>query len=587
MCMFVIQKKELLKLLKTLIDECHSGRPLWETKRFTIVTIYITTCVCVCCYKCMHQGGETNQCAVHQIIFSKTVGQKKMIRTLRLKFRWFHSKGAALVLVWGLLTVMSNRMVYEVLEKEERASFLILGTGISVVVTAPFFGWLADARLGNYKVVKIGITVSWLASVLGSLFTLLYYNTSLSSDQNVAVRAVLLVLTSLFQWTGNVIIVLNGFQLSLEQIPDASAENITSLISWLALSVVTGLWVGDIITDLFACVSFTHTGLYQVFTLFPVICTSVNVISYHLISSKWLIIEPKSPQSLKNIYRVLKFAAKHKAPLNRSALTYWEDNIPSRLDLGKSRYGGPFTTEQVEDVKTFFRILAASVGIFLTTFALGVQVYEPLTKININVTMGACEKNSLYLFTLHPFWYAILMVLVKESLIYPCFQYRLPSSMKTIGITSFAIVLRSITFLILSILGYFNIVENRALWTLGLNSILYGVLAVTLIAAMFEFVCAQAPYNMRGLMNGYIQLVFWLAFFGSFVYTFNFIRYCQAPTCSLINASVGAVVSFFAFLLYLIVASWYKRRVRDDIDTPHKWVEDVYDRYLSAAVNNS
>ncbi len=37
---------------------------------------------------------------------------------------------------------------------------------------------------------------------------------------------------------------------------------------------------------------------------------------------------------------------------------YWEDKPYSRIDLGKSKYGRPFTTEQVEDVKTFFRILA-------------------------------------------------------------------------------------------------------------------------------------------------------------------------------------------------------------------------------------
>ena len=72
---------------------------------------------------------------------------------------------------------------------------------------------------------------------------------------------------------------------------------------------------------------------------------------------KWLIIEPKSPQSFKTIYQVLKFAWKHKSPLNRSALTYWEEKVPSRMDLGKSRYGGPFTTEQVEDVKTIFRLI--------------------------------------------------------------------------------------------------------------------------------------------------------------------------------------------------------------------------------------
>ena len=45
------------------------------------------------------------------------------------------------------------------------------------------------------------------------------------------------------------------------------------------------------------------------------------------------------------IYRVLKYAKKHKYPVQRSALTYWEDKIPSSIDLGKSKYGGLFTTE--------------------------------------------------------------------------------------------------------------------------------------------------------------------------------------------------------------------------------------------------
>ncbi len=39
----------------------------------------------------------------------------------------------------------------------------------------------------------------------------------------------------------------------------------------------------------------------------------------------------------------LKFAKQHKLPSIASSLTFWEEDIiiPSRLDLGKSRYGGP------------------------------------------------------------------------------------------------------------------------------------------------------------------------------------------------------------------------------------------------------
>ena len=44
---------------------------------------------------------------------------------------------------------------------------------------------------------------------------------------------------------------------------------------------------------------------------------------------------------------------KHKCP-EQSPGVHWEEERPSRIDFGKSKYGGPFKTEQVEDVKTFF-----------------------------------------------------------------------------------------------------------------------------------------------------------------------------------------------------------------------------------------
>ena len=57
------------------------------------------------------------------------------------------------------------------------------------------------------------------------------------------------------------------------------------------------------------------------------------------------------------MYKVVSFAREHRNPVQRSAFTYCEDELPSRLDLGKEKYGGPFTTEQVEDVKAFLGIL--------------------------------------------------------------------------------------------------------------------------------------------------------------------------------------------------------------------------------------
>ena len=72
---------------------------------------------------------------------------------------------------------------------------------------------------------------------------------------------------------------------------------------------------------------------------------------------------------IKLIVRVLCYARKHKYPENRSALTYWEEKAPSRLDLGKGKYGGPFTEEEVEDVKTIFRMLPLFIAIIGYAFS--------------------------------------------------------------------------------------------------------------------------------------------------------------------------------------------------------------------------
>ena len=50
----------------------------------------------------------------------------------------------------------------------------------------------------------------------------------------------------------------------------------------------------------------------------------------------------------KLVFKVLKFAKDHTNPIRGSNFTYYEDELPSRLDLGKEKYGGPFTTEHVK-----------------------------------------------------------------------------------------------------------------------------------------------------------------------------------------------------------------------------------------------
>ena len=70
-----------------------------------------------------------------------------------------------------------------------------------------------------------------------------------------------------------------------------------------------------------------------------------------------LIKMPQITNPIKHIAKVLNYARKNKYPRNRSAFTYWEQNIPSRFDLGKDKFGGPYSEEEVENVKTTMRLI--------------------------------------------------------------------------------------------------------------------------------------------------------------------------------------------------------------------------------------
>ena len=78
----------------------------------------------------------------------------------------------------------------------------------------------------------------------------------------------------------------------------------------------------------------------------------------------WFLFDRGSRNPYVLVYKVISFAREHRNPVRRSAFTYCEDELPSRLDLGKEKYGGPFRIEQVEDVKAFL-------GIFKVLLALG------------------------------------------------------------------------------------------------------------------------------------------------------------------------------------------------------------------------
>ena len=523
----------------------------------------------------------------------------------RSKVRHFYSKGAFLVLFWTTLfssTVWMYVRMYKVLFRgiQDTGIYYILSPFpfIPLFVSAPLVGWLADVKLGNYGVFKIGSILLFFTSVLGCVCMLVFENVD---DHNRLAYIISGDVTPVAIYSlgtiGGISCLVTALQLGLDQMPDASAVNISSFIAWFVWSISFGFWLAEMFFFMpYVCfrqadsmtqslhveiLSDDNGSIAQVVVLLPVFCTSIVCSSLFIFAPKWMIIEPKSPQSLKTIYQVLKFAAKHKAPLNRSALTYWEDNIPSRMDLGKSKYGGPFTTEQVEDVKTVFKILVVLLPLLIVLIALYSSMF--LIMLPLTLTVSDCTSGLLYSLTYSQWWNVFIANIVYEFGVYPVIRKILPSSLKRIGtIASLVLILNSV-YLIFNVIEHFHPEArfSQSSWPYIVYGMLNGIGTLFLLTGVLEFVCAQAPYNMRGLLTGYTNLVILISLsFGSFIF-FVFETECRMLSCAIIQGSISMVLSLVGFILYCVLAHWYKMRVRDEDYSPHRVIEEVYDRYLS------
>ena len=500
--------------------------------------------------------------------------------------RCFSSKGAYLVLLWTQLISIASFSLYYLLRNTSPTTSMQMKwySSIPVVVilvSAPLSGWLADAKFGIYKVFQFATVLLFVYSVINCLLLVLE---ALVSESSYMSNWIQFILSSTLFMVGACASTITALPLGLDQMPDASSSSIASYIAWFVCTIFVGdvlsynihLYINKYINEKM------KISYLLLWALFSTICMSVILSSKFLFSPKWLIIEPKSPQSLKTIYQVLKFAVKHKTPVNRSAFTYWEKDIPSRIDLGKSKYGGPFTTEQVENVKTTLRLIVITLLFFFGSFSFLFpaffegEIFQHITDKEFHWWVTSSTS------------YGILGTIAYEFLVYPLFKNRLSGILKRIGAAFLMITLICFVCFVFKLAQFLSHSSDGTTW--WVITILYysvsGILQQVLLTSIIEFMCAQCPYNMRGLLLSLVvSLIGATTAFGSnFASYFPVTKTCSTEQwCSLILISVKIVLCLIGFLLICVVANWYKTRVRDDVYSTQQVVEEVYDRYLTAA----
>ena len=527
---------------------------------------------------------------------------KIYLKIWRSRFN-FNKQAVLLLLSFSLYSMSSN--IFERYTEDNLSfvsSILIIQLNISYykVYTFLFFilsgflsAWLTGWRCRLVDIVFIGMIITGVACLVGAILSIL---ASTTTDCG---RVCTIVLTNLF-WillnTGLAPVNANIFQLVIEQIPEASSSQLSSSVSWFIFFQTLGYWLSAVIICIFQhCIGLDAKSVLQYSPCFIFINGAIfaTVLSTYSLLKHKLVDNSPTSNTVSHIYQVVKYAIKHRRPVQRSAMTYWEDEIPGGMNLGKKKYGGPFTSEQVEDVKTFFRmVLLFLLGIFyccthnLCVFSLG-YIEKDATANNTSIFLlqefqSICTRTIMYNMFDSNFW-TLLSVLVYEFIVMPILHYRMPSVRWKLRFAIFLgfLICLSIT-IITGIYNYLAVTYVVKIFWLrtGLN-IVIGITHSITAMAILEFILAQTPYTMRNFfINIYFCNSFVAIFFSKYVFDI-FNSQCKSINCPMIYSTVSLSLNFAAMLLFLIAITRYRMRSRGHEDEhQQRWIEEIYDKYL-------
>ena len=351
-------------------------------------------------------------------------------------------KGITLLLIWSTLLHVNGVYFYmeipDITNPNSPRHILLL----VVILLAPLFypvaGIIAETVMTRYRVMIIGTILSTLGVLVLFVEVTVGCMNSINCepDLEAATYHYTFIASFILYQSGLALFEANAIQFGVDQLQFANNDQVSKFISWyfwtsqsFTMHICTFLMTMILLESVLNQVNIAFTVLI---VLLPFLSTLTSLI-IAICSKRYFITEPVGHVNpLKLIVKVLYYIGKYKQPVRRSAFTYGE--VPSRLDIAKERYGGPFTTEQVEDIKSFKRILV----LMLTTFGLPLAytgVYVMMNEVILMVDISILVLLPTYLLTPY-FGATIVGVPVYMCFLRPCCQYYLPrfTILKRIGV---------------------------------------------------------------------------------------------------------------------------------------------------------
>ena len=471
-------------------------------------------------------------------------------------------------------------------------------------------GLVADMCIGRYRAAMLSVaTTLFLLFVSSVVAAVGLWTNSCDTLWAAAFLTVAALLTAIPFYA-------NAVQLGTDQLQDASSEVLSSFVHWYVWTYLLGS-----LPLAFARIHVSSVGNI-VLALVPTACVAVTVLLLGFLVLLYLtnrlplsfVNDPPTARPYKDIWGVLSFARKNAVPLRRSALTYWEDDVPSRINLSKQKYGGPYSSEKVEEVKSTLYVLPVlfcmGLACFLYVSALPSEPFLLHLGMPQAVNYSIDPSDPMYsvtsILSLSAI-YGVILIPLEELIIYPCFGNRLKMHTKfRVGI--FLYIVSIIINLLIDAVGhlqypnvncmfvaYYSYTEGVhphpegtvvfALasikpWVLILPGALSIVATTILFVAGVEFAIAQAPQAMKGVLIGFAYCVVGLFVLLGVAFTFAFQWEHRYYSCCSLYYTINAIFGFLVLLIFSLVISRYKMRQKNDVVHEYNIVENYYDRVM-------
>ena len=122
------------------------------------------------------------------------------------------------------------------------------------------------------------------------------------------------------------------------------------------------------------------------------------------------------------------------------------------------------------------------------------------------------------------------------------------------------------------------ITELDIFYLLLIPQIIEGVSLLLVLMTMLEFICAQTPHTMKGLLIGIWNAMLSIQYMGINYETATLDDTSNSKWC--IYGGVKGLCIFMSIVLYSVVCKYYHYQERDEVVNEQAIIENLYEREL-------